>query len=71
MLHGTGTFTYKTGSFIGSMLANLPAPLGIWAWKVKANVGKPMKLPLVSSCCLLKPLAGKANLILQQDKSKA
>ena len=71
MLHGTGIFTYKTGSFIGSMLVNLPAPWSIWAWKVKENVGKPMKLPLFSSCCLLKALAGKANLILQQDKAKA
>ena len=26
MLHGAGIYTYKTGSFIGAILVNIPAP---------------------------------------------
>ena len=28
--HGAGIFTYKTGSFLGHMLVNIPAPWSIW-----------------------------------------
>ena len=28
--HGAGIFTYKTGSFMGQMLVNIPAPWSIW-----------------------------------------
>jgi hypothetical protein len=28
--HGVGTFMYMTGSFMGQMLVNIPAPWSMW-----------------------------------------
>ena len=31
-IHGAGIFTYMTGSFMGHMLVNIPAPWILWDW---------------------------------------
>jgi hypothetical protein len=38
-IHGVGTFMYMTGSFMGQMLVNIPAPWSIWVIHFSENYG--------------------------------